>query len=447
MFRILKTIYGERRVCGVDFTQGAVPRLVSASLINGRTVCRAEESCPRDADTVFALPPRSSLIRRLKSPFKSLRKTKSILPSLLDIHMPFSLEECSVAFTDLSREAGGPITAVASAVRRQDLRKFISDAKSLTGLDPMFVDVEGIALWDESIRQKPPVSAVSCLAVLKIEDTSASLVLGSGDKIISAHSLSSIDTNLVKRLLVSAFGSQSPLDWRVCGGGATKEIIARLIEELGVEWKGPFLMHEDPESFLARAVALRLLRGGADFINLREGEDSHERVVAAASSRTRALSVIMSVSGVLLIVLTVAASILMDLRIRRLEQEFTKRAVSLAGGSLGGAKGVDAVRRAEKAVDGSLMESRPFLAPFKASPAELLSGIASESASLKLLIESAEISDGSISITGTSENWSSAEPLRAFVLSKGYSTELERHESLVDESVRFKISSEDSGSK
>lgn len=438
MLKILRTIYGTNRVCGIDLVHGAPPRVVLASRAKGRVIFERVDSVPEGTETVAGLPPRISLIRRLESPFSSCRKTRRVLGALLDIQMPFPLEDCYAEFTMLKTKPGG-VKALASAVRKQDLHRFVADLRSVS-FDPAFIDVEGVALWEESLRILPAAYGSARIAVLKLETEGSTLVLGSADEIISSHSLTSLDPVYIKRLLVAAFGLPSEVDWRICGGLALGDSPGKFIEGLGSEWKGRILCHDEPDLFLARALANRVLVGGPDLINLRQGDDAHERIEESARGKLVALSIVLAGCGLLLAALSLGSGLMMDIKIRSLDRIFTDRAVLAAGGSLGGAKGLDALQRAEKAVAGKLRRSRPLLAPFEPSPADILREIGGLASKQNLLIEYASISRDMMVIEGIADSWDAPELLKSLVSAKGYQAELERNESLAEERVRFKIS-------
>lgn len=436
---LFESVFRKKRVCGVDTGASGGAVYVCAHSEGGKDVFETVPDIPSDWDSAVALSPRGALIRRIDSPFPSAGKTRRVLPSLLDVQMPFSLEECSVAFTHMEPLSDGRMTTVASAARIDDLRRALSSMSELN-IDPMYVDVEGIALWEESIRDKGAGSAGTRVAVLKAEQEQSVLVLGTGSRLISAHPLSSFDASHVKRLLVSAYGVAGPIEWRICGGNAEGAEYRTVLDELGTDWVSGTILHDESKTFLARAVARRALVGGCDVVNLRQDQHQHPELTKLEDGRIQGLAAVLAGCGLLLGMLSLGANIGLDSRMKALDDMYLLRADKLAAGSLGPAKGIHALQTAERIVGKRLKEAAPILAPFQPSPAVLLREIGSSAVKHGLLLEVASVTSESVSLEGTASSWKNPEQLERFLQSKGMTTSLTRDESLIDESVKFKIS-------
>ena len=265
---LLDSIFKKRKVCGVDLSASRGRVCVVGMWERGRIFFSKGEEIPESCDLACAIPPRASLIRRLDSPFSSPSKTQRVLPSLLDVQMPFSLEECNVAFTHLRKKTDGKMTAVASVARTADLVRFLDDQRA-AGLDPVHVDVEGVALWEGSLEELPVPERGSRVAVLKVEPDGTTLVLGHDGLLVAAHALSDLAPVRARRLLVAAFGSPSVIDWRLCGSGCRDSACDEMLASLGKEWVGSTFIHEEPEAFLARAITRRAAESGLNSVNLR----------------------------------------------------------------------------------------------------------------------------------------------------------------------------------
>lgn len=436
---LFRSVFKRERVCGVDVGATGRTVFVCAHAEGGKEVFERVSEMPKGWALAVAMSPRAALLRRIESPFTSPGKTRRVLPSLLDVQMPFSLEECSVAFTHMDARADGKRTTVASAARIDDLRKCMDSLKA-NNIDPMFVDVEGVALWEESARENGRGTVGERVAVLKAEDGESVLVLGTGSQLISAHAISSFDSASLKRLLVSAYTVPGPIAWRLCGSKTADSVYRSVLEELAPDWVSGIQVLSEPESFLARAIARRALVGGRDFINLRAGALQHADLMAREESRIKGLATILAACGILLGFLSFGAKISLDARMSALDAGYLERANRLAGGSLGPAKGIHALQIAERIVVKRLKDAEPILAPFRPSPASTLSAIAGEAGRQALLLEVASVDADSITLEGTASSWKSPEPLELFLRSKGMTTSLTREESIVDETVRFKIS-------
>jgi len=106
---------------------------------------------------VAALRCRESLVRRLEAPFSSCRKARKVLPTLLDIQLPFPVEDCLCNFIGLHRTKERKVRALAVAARRIDVRRRL-DALHTLGIDPVVLDQEGLALWTVRLARHHPTN-------------------------------------------------------------------------------------------------------------------------------------------------------------------------------------------------------------------------------------------------------------------------------------------------
>ena len=433
---MLKSLFGKRQVCGVDLAAGR-HRAVLAYLDGGEMIFQSAPELPGSSDIACALPARTCVVRRLNSPFRSLSKTRRVLPSLMDVQMPFSIEECSVAFTQLEKDPGGRISAVAAAARKEDVLKFIAAAEA-DGVKPMYLDAEGLAVWHGSVSEIPPGES-EAVAVLRSEAAGSVLCLGKGRSIIAAHSLSSLEAGSVKRLLNAAFGGPCALEWRLAGGTAADAGTRKFVEDLGEAWIRTIAVHDAPGEFVARSVARRAMLGGSHAVNLRQSELLHPELAALNSGKVRGVAVILAGCGVVMAAVSIALTLVLESRISMLDDGFRSRASQLAGGDLGGASGIHALQRAETAVEKRLEQAAPILAPFEPSIMGFMRDIAEEARNRDLLIESLTIGPGEARIDGAAPSWAMPEAMEVFLRRKGLTVKLERQESLASESVHFTI--------
>ena len=102
---------------------------------------------------------------------------------------------------------------------------------------------------------------------------------------------------------------------------------------------------------------------------------------------------------------------------------------------------MDALRKAEKAVAKKLEQAQPLLAPFEPPLQLLVREIAAVAGKHELLIENLTVSRSEITINGTAASWKEPEALLGYLRASGIAVDLERKESIADESVRFTLSS------
>jgi hypothetical protein len=435
---MFRAMFSQNRICGVDVSHSEKPVYVCAHLEKGEPSFEAVPAVPAGWDAAAALSPRVSLIRRIDSPFLSPGKSLRILPSLLDVQMPFSIEECVYSFSNVAPRDDGKITALACAARQTDIVSFL-ECSEADGIDPLYLDAEGLALWDGSVSESQPVGLSGAVAVLKVEGDGGVLVLGEGTTIASAHALSALDGAHLKRLLLSAFGAARLVDWRLCGSAAEGAAVRACVEAVGTEWIKDITVHSSPSQFLARAIARRALLANKDSVNLRAGAVLHPELEAREDRRTKTASAVLAGCGILIALLAFVSNIAVDAKIASIEAEFLEKAESLAGGSLQGAAGQQALQRAESSVSKKLVAAQPILAPFEPSPQVILRSISDHASREGLLVEVANVSPGAITVEGTAATWKAPESLRLLLISNGYTVKMDRQEALAEESVRFTI--------
>jgi hypothetical protein len=228
------------------------------------------------------------------------------------------------------------------------------------------------------------------------------------------------------------------LQWVWSGPGAADERCTAAVQEaLELGPSAAFLSHDRPESFLARAVAVRALRGGPLRCNLRVGELTHpQQSMIEASTRVRVAASYL-VFGLLLCVLNMAWWGLLQHREARVQRSLTELARELAGNpSVPRGQEVLVARR-------SLERQRPlnaaFLAAFQPSLTVRLADVLETAHAEHIALETLSLRGDFISMHGTSDSWSGGQKLEALLSSSGFSVDLERRDAGADERVHFSI--------
>jgi hypothetical protein len=111
----------------------------------------------KGARVAVGLEPHRVLLCELESPFSDVRKSAEIWPSLLDARIPFSLEECQVAFLEPRRENNG-LRCIAAAARESDLRDVVAEWQALGIVvdlllpEALLLEGEGARVWQGQTR-------------------------------------------------------------------------------------------------------------------------------------------------------------------------------------------------------------------------------------------------------------------------------------------------------
>lgn len=270
-----------RTAYGID-ENGGHPILIKA-VRRGRSlsfsIAAAEEASRPAARTVLAacLFQRESFTRWLTAPIASSRKAATVFHSLLDVQLPFSVEDCEVALLETmpTDDRTGTRGLVAGA-RREDIEKKLAGLAQV-GMDPHLLDQESIALWHQGLSEYPPVRDESSpRVVIYLGTDRITLVAGQSAVFLGALSLRQPEIESIHRFLKSHFPTAlTAIQFFWSGPGATPDTVESLYASLATRWPGSTKIVREPETFLARALAGRALIPGPTSCNLRSGRHLH----------------------------------------------------------------------------------------------------------------------------------------------------------------------------
>lgn len=292
------TVFWRGIAYGVDF-DGTAVHAVRARRQHGRwkwvrvpwddaarSECRAGQ-----AACAVALLQRETLVRWVSTPLTSRRKAVRVLSSLLDVQLPFPVEECVVQFPDIGRTAEGTYRGLAVLARRPDIDKRLAQLQE-QGADPVFLDQESLALWARCMVENPPAAAQSAglRVVVYAGESRWTLVIGRGRTLLSAHTLREWRADQVRRWLlaeaVSDAATQRPVEW-LFGGPAVRDVGAchALVRPLTDGLPGPVTLSDDPASLLSRALAWRAMQAAEWPCNFRQAALRHPLLQARLDRR------------------------------------------------------------------------------------------------------------------------------------------------------------------
>ncbi|MCK5849383.1 MAG: hypothetical protein KAH23_00605 [Kiritimatiellae bacterium] len=395
---------------------------------------------------------RESLIRRLEAPYGGISKARKVFPTLLDIQLPFPLEDCVHSFLDVVRTGSETVCSLAIAARKDDVEKNLR-LYAAVGMNPAVLDHEGLALWTQSLNEIHAGSLYpSCRIVVYLGKTYTTLVFGRGETLISAHSIKTGDEGRIKRLLQTQFG-QSDGDagrnpevvWMWCGPGASNDgRVNELHSRLSIDWSGPLVIHDDPETFLARALAVRALQSGQLRCNLRLGRFMHDAITRRNRKRVMKTAILFLVSGLLLCGAMPAVKTIIERKNTRMKDVFGMLVEDLAPGQVGNAKGRDALGIIRSELEKERKELEPFRAAFRPSLRRTIASIMEIGKKNGLRYETISLSENRVEISGSAEDWNSFAELLSFLNVSG--DKIKRKDAQADERIPFTIRSDSPGS-
>jgi hypothetical protein len=430
---------------GVDL-QGNEPVIVRAERTRGKISCTEYgEVPPADPRAMVAgcLSTSESLTRWIEAPYASLGKARKVFPTLLDIRLPFALEDCAYQFVGPVRTGEGKTEVLAVVARLSDVRRKMEQYAAL-GMDPPILDQEGLALWSQSCREAPDPAGemdVPRLVVYLGVDRTV-LAVGRGRRFLNAHTLPSPDPREIGRLLRAWLGPDGgEVHWMWAGPAAgDKTRIGTIQTSLRQTWPGRSTVHTAPREFLARALASRAILPASLGCNLRSGELMHPVVRNRLMVRSVQPSVPVFLSGLLLLVAGLGTRIQARAREVRLDRQTAALVDRLAGYHVA-ARGEHALGVVTAELEKRFQRLQPFAQAFQPSLSGIVRSVVDTGRVSGLRYEELSLSRDEVRISGTAPGWESCEALMSGLREAGFAVRLERRGELAEERVGFSIRS------
>ncbi|MBU4286055.1 MAG: hypothetical protein KKD76_04030 [Verrucomicrobia bacterium] len=484
------------RVCYGVTLSGGVAVTVRARRSSGGTVRQAvltpgetsarrpsadgrAESARSGGVTAGCLAVQESLTLWLNSPLTSRAKAEKVLPALLDIQLPFPVEDCMYRFVEFRRTPEGTVSALVCAARREAIQACLERYQA-QGTDPMLLDHEGLALWTQSLVEWPARNATHPPATLARSDCGqgsvaggpaephrrpmpyrvliclandhVTLVIGCGERYGNAHSLQMPASptangdlvNRLQRILHADLPAGVGVQWLFCGARAGEAAVVEMLHRsLTLVWPGPLTLIEEPAAFLARALCARALKRGPLRCNLRQQTFTHRAVQRAEDGRARAAAVGILVAGLLLVGFSLTSRLLGERRFNRIKSEIAAVAGELAPGvTIPYGREIPEV---QKAWEKQAPQTAPFLDAFTPSLAVRLAEVIEAGQASSVWFETLSLRRNNLILTGVTEDWDQCGQLEQRLKALGYTVKLDRQEAVAETEVRFTVNAEGGG--
>jgi len=413
-------------------------------------------------DTIIAacMPANQSFARWLHSPLKSVSKARKVLPSLLDIQLPFPIESCAYTFVTLKRNEDETVNALAVAARRKDIEKRLEQFR-VTDLTPERIDHEGLALWALSLHELP-IEKGATRIISYLGTTHSTLVIGQGipedgtalPGFISAHSIrvgtEDFNGNDARRavkqfalraqqVLRAQTHNNTSVQWIWTGPGADEETApAQLQRILQDVQETTFLKHKDATSFLARALAYRSLNSDSAYCNLLQQDLAHPKTHRRIGQLQARLASVLLAAGIFLTALAVTWQTILHKRETRIRNALGNVTEALTGLPAKATKGQEVIL-VTRALEEEANRIAPFQQVFSERLTELIGAILESAGANNIRIESLSIRKDSASVRGAADDWDHCEIIADLLKSRGFNVEINRHDAGADERVHFTI--------
>jgi len=422
-----------RICCGVDLS-GSDSEAVKARRRGRRIIFEqfksykageAIEICDAKDAVAAALPVALGIVVRVKAPFDSVSKSKKVLSTLLDIQLPFPLEECEYHFAEIKKVRDG-VEALGVVARRADIEQRLRKLAQC-GVDPHVLDFEGLALWTGLLREQGIKDDGIVRVAVYMRADGGVLAIGRGLEFVACHRITTAAPGAVNHYLKAQFnklGLRSAADteaveWYLdCSECCPVEIASELRRHISESWQGEVRDLSKSPGFMARELAVRALTSGPLRVNLRSGGYTHPGI-----ARQRDKSVLVTILTVMLAgIVMCAAAAAWQYKISSERQSIRSRFVTKLSSLLGykvRAQGRQGIIIAQRELENRRTGLSPLLETLKPSLLQDLRRIVGDAAERDVKIGHLVLAQPMIEMTVDCED-SSASRFAADMRKAGY---------------------------
>lgn len=392
-----------RTAVGIDDApEGRVAVRVSRRLGRAR-VERISGTLDPGAAVVAALRQRESFVRWVETPLASPRKARRVLPSLLDVQLPFSIEDCVFDIVDFRTGRAG--RGLAAGARTADIERRLQSLES-AGLVPHVLDQESLALWTEALAaDRTGATDLPRVAIYESADR-FTLTVGRGDELLGAHTFKAFDPDTVHRTLRLYFPEAPAALHCVWAGPAARHAPAVRDRHaaLAARWPGPLSIPPEPETFLARALAMRAVTAGLLRFDARQGRFRHPAVAARERRAPLRAAAACLAAGLVLCLVNAAWSVAAARRLETVSNALRTAAIRAAGSERLVPKGQERLG-AQRAFDERAKLAAPLMAPFGPAPTDAIATVLGAARDEGLRVQALSATRRTITLHATAQTW------------------------------------------
>lgn len=417
---------------GVD-TDGNRWIQVDARRQRGRIVYQevAADSPPPDPSTLISavMLQRESFARWISTPLTSARKAVKVIPSLLDIQLPFSLETCEYAIVETAATPNRRgVAGLVVGARHTDIEARLRLLQEMA-LCPHILDQEAMALWEQLLAECPVAAHGSTSLLVYVASDRLTLVVGRNGRFVAAHTMKDFHADSLYRA-VKPYLAQEPdsLIWFQAGPATAHHPAQQAIDSVSsmLDVKPPTLINE-PSTFLARAAARRALCLTASRTNLRRGRFLHPVEAERMARRSYLAAAACLVAGLFLLASNIAWRVAAEHRSATLQNALREAAVSITGNPrLVPPK--QELTAAKRSVEAQALLYAPFVAPFQPPLTAPLKAAIAAANTHSMTIEAVTLNRRAMVMHGLAPDWNKCERAAASLSQEGWRPRLEHKE-------------------
>jgi hypothetical protein len=406
------------------------------------------------ANVACALPVSDCVTRRLNIPLPSLAKAIKVLPGQFDVLLPFSLESCVYGFPLVQQKPDKSVHALGVAATMETVEA-AKQAWNKKNVEPVALDHEGIALWTQSMHEQPLGEELRVVVYVGLRRTS--LAVGTAEQFLGAHG--------------SRSGAEAFTDDEA-GQNALRQWRDRLLrsirpyqQETGASlvtlyWAGPsaetwrsrlealfagqhdfqFQMHHEPHTFLARALARRVMFPAPMRWNFLEGALAHASVIAWRNRARMRIAWMAAAAGLVLCIANAGLGIARERADQRVQAALTEKARRLSG--------LPYVERGQETllvsreIEAQLEKLDPLLRAFKPSLTLDIQTLLTQAQDVGVQFDSLTVRENQLVAQGLAPAWEPCERLVEQLRARGWDAALDRRETWATDRVAFRLTAE-----
>jgi hypothetical protein len=352
-----------------------------------------------------------------------------VFPSLLDIRLPFPLEQCQYTFPEMQQTPDGQVQALAVAARHEEIEAYLEACRALE-VEPSLLDHEGLALWALAKgTSKADRDTHRVVAYIGRERTV--LVLGQGRELEQVHGLR-IGTQALAEKGVAAWVKRIERIWKTLPGAWSEQPVhwtlsGALDATQRAELEGALKSFSQAtlvctEPVLLEQLAARAMKPGALRCNFLAGDHTSTTLRSGLARRNRKTAGFFLACGLVLCALAFSWSQVLHAREQQVQQQVDAAFLALTG-MPNQQRGMEPII-AQRVLDEQAQGVEPFHRMFTPSPASLLDAVLRHCATQGIRLQNVSMGTQQIHIEGRAESADELVGLRSILEGQSMQVEL-----------------------
>lgn len=318
-------------------------------LANATSELRAALASP--SSKVIICPPfKSIIVSPLTPPPVSRSKQAKLIPSLLNIQLPFKLEECKFVFNRLGS------SFIAQTIRNTELVEAIAFATK-NKIPPITIVGYIQMLWEAAATEAPAWGSESERALCIANENSTLLIIGNKETIISSCTFNkSCTKDIIKRLRLAFNGDISKVALFLAGN-STNAILKNMREAPAL---GLVNVAESPEYFIANVCAKAKSAQQYNFVAKKQSATDFGFSQTLKQKLAIMILLVSSITFIVSLFISINTA-----KIKKTNQEFFENSINLVAGydvKIKGERAIEVARSSyESRIDQSVINAEQSL--------------------------------------------------------------------------------------